>query len=146
MPYANKDRQLQYQKDWMKKRRAKWLADNGPCARCGSAERLEVDHIDPKSKVDHKVWTWSTSRMLKELSKCQVLCYVCHKAKHAAPHGSQSMYRHHACRCIECRAWNAAATRTVRERRRLIDPYYRRKRPSSTPNSTGGQRAASRAV
>lgn len=72
-----------YQSAWMKKRRETWLAANGPCRLCGSSERLEVDHIDHSTKVDHRVWSWSDERRKAELAKCQVLCHDCHKRKTA---------------------------------------------------------------
>lgn len=68
----------------MKDRREDWLAANGPCKRCGSSHNLEVDHVDPSTKVNHTVWSWRQSRMLRELQKCQVLCEECHKRKTAA--------------------------------------------------------------
>jgi excisionase family DNA binding protein len=61
--------------------RADWIAAHGPCAVCGSTERLEVDHIDPATKTVGSFWEWPDVRREAELSKCQVLCYVCHKAK-----------------------------------------------------------------
>ena len=58
------------QKIWylevVKPRRQMWLEENGPCARCGANENLEVDHIDPLTKVSHNVWTWAEEKRLKE--------------------------------------------------------------------------------
>lgn len=95
----------------MAARRAKWLAENGPCVKCGSMEQLEVDHIDRTKKVDHKVWSWTEVRRLEELAKCQVLCRECHKKKtavdmgyHQYKHGTRTMYNHGGCRCSLCRA------------------------------------------
>lgn len=62
-------------------RRKAWLSENGPCAVCGSSEFLEIDHINPETKVSHNVWSWSESRRTEELKKCQVLCKKCHKEK-----------------------------------------------------------------
>lgn len=71
----------EFQKEWRKKRRLDWITENGPCRECGSWERLEVDHIDPSAKLHHNIWSWSESRRLAELSKCQVLCHRCHRLK-----------------------------------------------------------------
>lgn len=71
-----------YQKSWIKNRRDQWIAENGPC-KCGSDDRLQVDHIDPKTKTTHRIWSWSEERRKSELLKCQVLCYSCHKKKSA---------------------------------------------------------------
>jgi len=49
--------------------------------KCGSWKKLELDHIDPKTKESHKIWSWSEERRNKELKKCQVLCYDCHNIK-----------------------------------------------------------------
>lgn len=68
---------------FLKERRARWIAENGPCARCGFWGDLEVDHVDPRVKVTHKVWGWSDERRSKELQKCQVLCRFCHSIKTA---------------------------------------------------------------
>jgi hypothetical protein len=51
------------------------------CVRCGSVESLELDHIDPATKVHHTVWDWSPARRETELAKCQVLCPPCHIVK-----------------------------------------------------------------
>lgn len=72
------------------------------CTVCGSAKRLELDHIDPMTK-DPKFnkdgngfWCWSKERREAELAKCQVLCHECHARKtrenhehvHGETHGS----------------------------------------------------------
>jgi 5-methylcytosine-specific restriction endonuclease McrA len=69
MPYADRAQQREYQRAWKAERRAVWLKEHGPCAKCGSWEKLEVDHVDPTKKVDHKVWTWSEERRSKEFGE-----------------------------------------------------------------------------
>lgn len=81
MPYADPEQQRAYQREWIARRRQEWIEANGPCARCGSDQDLQVDHIDRAQKVDHKVWSWSQARRDEELAKCQVLCWPCHKEK-----------------------------------------------------------------
>lgn len=83
MPYKDPSKQSSYQNEWLKNRRLKWLVENGPCIRCGSAEDLQVDHIDAGAKVTHRVWSWSNARRAAELAKCQVLCRSCHSRKTA---------------------------------------------------------------
>lgn len=80
MPYKNKDKQREYQRKWIAKRRADYFRDK-VCARCGSEDDLQLDHIDPTTKVSHSIWSWSDKKRLAELAKCQVLCYICHKDK-----------------------------------------------------------------
>lgn len=95
--------------DKMKMYRKEWFLENGPCISCRSWEHLEVDHIKPKQKKHHAVWTWKPERRETELARCQVLCKTCHKQKHAwlkiakLTHGTRAMYRKYNCRCITCK-------------------------------------------
>jgi hypothetical protein len=112
MPMKNKDEQRAYQREWLRQRRKDWIDENGPCA-CGSSDRLEVDHIDPKTKTMKASQIWSRREEVRnaELSKCQVLCYVCHKkktAKDLSDHftiqracGTHQKYAQ-GCRCDSC--------------------------------------------
>lgn len=70
-----------YHAAYQAKRKSLWFAENGPCKSCGSWSNLEVDHVDPKTKVTHNVWCWPEPRRLVELAKCQVLCSECHTRK-----------------------------------------------------------------
>lgn len=70
----------EYQRQWVAKRREDYFADKN-CEECGSTERLELDHKDPKQKVTHRIWSWSRERREAELKKCQILCEGCHKEK-----------------------------------------------------------------
>ena len=81
MPYKDKAEQNRYCLERIQRFRRKWLADNGPCRICGSWIDLEVDHVDPQTKVSHRVWSWAAERRNAELAKCQPLCHVCHKHK-----------------------------------------------------------------
>lgn len=74
-------RQRAAQLRWMQARRARWLAANGPCRVCGTWDDLQVDHIDPATKLGHNVWSWAPERMAAELAKCQVLCATHHREK-----------------------------------------------------------------
>lgn len=64
-------------------RRLAWLKKNGPCTKCGSNKDLEVDHINPSTKIGHNFWSWSKPRRDAEAIKCQALCSVCHRKKSA---------------------------------------------------------------
>lgn len=116
MPYKDKDKQREYQRLWIKRRRQEYLGDKS-CAECGSNDSLEVHHTDPTLKVDHKVWSWVQSRRDEELAKCEVLCKSCHKKQHATSHGMEWMYRAHKCRCDLCKAANTRKNREYRKRR-----------------------------
>ena len=71
--------------DWRsitrKRRRDAWINANGPCQSCGGNDQLQLDHIDPATKVSHEPWLWARERRERELAKCQVLCLKCHAAK-----------------------------------------------------------------
>lgn len=110
------EKKREYQREWLRKRRTAWLSDNGPCAKCGSWDDLEVDHINPSEKSPllvgwngtGKMWSWSKVRLAEELSKCQVLCKTCHSEKTAfeyeikREHG-RNMYEKYGCRCNVCK-------------------------------------------
>jgi hypothetical protein len=121
MPYIDPVEQKEYRLKWIRKRRNEWLSANGPCRRCGSWERLEVDHIDPKTKVSHRIWSWKESTRTEELKKCQVLCRKCHEKKTAeefrrdAVHGTHASYRR-GCRCELCREHQRQRLKAQRER------------------------------
>lgn len=124
VPYKDAETQRRYQRDLLKCRRAAWLEENGPCACCGSDENLQVDHIDPRLKVSHNVWSWSEQRRARELAKCQVLCTDCHKVKTRTDksrpirHGTVNGYTNRRCRCVACCKANTDRKRTYRQRRR----------------------------
>jgi hypothetical protein len=118
VPYRDQARQREYQRNWWRQRRSDFFRDK-TCERCGSAQDLELDHVDPKVKVHHRIWSWSADRRNAELAKCQVLCKDCHLAKTVREsttkdHGSPAMYQNHGCRCPVCREW-----------KRLSDSKYR---------------------
>lgn len=113
MPYSDKEKQREYQRRWLANRRTKWIESNGPCAKCGSTEQLEVDHIDRSTKHPKLIelgtggmWSWSKERLTEELAKCQVLCNDCHKKKTRsevlAGHGL-TKYDLYGCRCEVCK-------------------------------------------
>lgn len=81
MSYRDPAKQAEYCRQWMRRRRLAWLESCGPCRHCGSTKNIELDHIDPDQKISHAIWSWSESRRLEELAKCQPLCHECHKKK-----------------------------------------------------------------
>lgn len=120
MPRPTKDLQREYQRKWVAERRAKAMA-GASCVRCGSTDSLELDHIDPKTKVDHKIWSWSQQRREAEIAKCQWLCQRCHIEKSLADRGSSpakcgtlTRYRH-GCRCDACRLAKSASQHKYRD-------------------------------
>lgn len=115
-----------YQRDWLKKRRQAWIdSQGGCCAKCGSIDGLEVDHIDPSHKTMNptRFWSRAASTVAVELENCQVLCSECHLQKTCdemarADHGANSRYQS-GCRCRECKAAHTMASREWRESRKM---------------------------
>src|SRR5690606_33440259 len=89
-------------------RRAAYFAGKS-CVKCGSTENLELDHIDPSQKVSHRIWSWTESKRLEEIAKCQVLCNECHLVKSIKEklvdytHGTHTQGYARGCRCDDCR-------------------------------------------
>ena len=82
MGYKDPGRRRTYAAAWTARRRADWFAGK-TCAQCGSSENLQLDHIDPATKVSHRIWSWAEPRRVAELAKCQPLCATCHTHKSA---------------------------------------------------------------
>lgn len=119
MGYKDPEKQREYQRQWIARRKAEWF-EGKSCVECGSTENLELDHIDPATKITNAIWSWSEERRNAELAKCQVLCHDCHVKKTHIDldhfqHGTPSEYQR-GCRCVPCRANKSAAMK--RETRR----------------------------
>lgn len=120
MPYADQVKQRKAQREWRRRRREEWLNEHGPCVLCRSWDNLEVDHIDPETKVSHNIWNWEDTKRNAELEKCQALCGDCHKRKtmidRLPDHGTDSRYRHRRfkCRCEPCKEAHAEEARKWR--------------------------------
>lgn len=105
MPYADIEKQREYQRKWIAKRRQDYLSDKS--CRCGSNEGLEIHHIDPKIKISHRIWSLSKEKRTTELNKCIVLCESCHKEetkkwyKENLKHGSKTLAES-GCACEDC--------------------------------------------
>ncbi len=79
------EKKREYQRNWIRLRRAAWIEENGPCIDCGFYDSLEVDHKDAKTKLMQPSSLWSMSpknpTRIAELAKCVVRCSSCHQAK-----------------------------------------------------------------
>lgn len=80
MAYQDKEKQRAYQREWLAKRRLEYFTGK-VCIDCGTDQKLELDHIDPKTKVSHNIWSWTKVRRDEELKKCVPRCEECHKIK-----------------------------------------------------------------
>lgn len=77
---ATLEEQRRYQREWVARRRAAWFSDK-VCVDCASREDLELDHVDPSTKVSNSIWSWSQVRRDSEIAKCVVRCRACHLNK-----------------------------------------------------------------
>lgn len=101
----------------------------GKCCKCGSTDRLEIDHTENKKpKVSFtRMVNMGIPRFMNELKVCQLLCWDHHSEKSIGErghkvakgtHGTLSSYRW--CRCGLCRAaWNKYHNDRKKEKRRL---------------------------
>jgi hypothetical protein len=97
----------------------------GKCVKCNRPDKLEFDHIDPKTKHfkvgDSAGVNRKLSVFLEEVAKCQLLCFDCHveKTKINKEHGKGGQnkilgdrcgmcagYIVDGCRCIRCKEWH----------------------------------------
>lgn len=82
----DKSKKNTWSRDHYNKRRLEWIeSQGGKCRKCGSKENLEIDHVDPTSKLcqPNAIWRMAKAKREVELAKCQVLCHDCHRAKSA---------------------------------------------------------------
>ncbi len=101
----------------------------GKCIKCGEVNDLELDHINPKTKLFTIGQMWSVRKELFdiEVKKCQLLCKRCHEEKTLLDkgqksgkntHGTLSSYRY--CKCDVCKKANSdyfsSPTRLARRR------------------------------
>ena len=112
------------------------------CTYCNSPENLEVDHIDPSTKLYNTAKIWSKKYrplLLEELKKCQPLCKECHKIKSnkerslnkkgTFKHGTFYSWMKAHCTCTICietkRAWYEKRNSKRRKNTRKL-PYGRK--------------------
>lgn len=66
-----------------------WCRDQlgGKCVRCGTTERLHIDHVKPRKSSEPEIASLTSADrgiVARELGKCQLLCAGCHAKKTAA--------------------------------------------------------------
>jgi 5-methylcytosine-specific restriction endonuclease McrA len=86
MPYKSPEKQRNFQKKWIAKRRADHFKGK-KCASCGkevSSKTADLDHKKAKmNRTGHKIWSREKKDRSKEIKKTQILCKACHKRKTA---------------------------------------------------------------
>jgi len=81
VPYKDKKKQQEFQKEWIRERRRKFF-EGKKCDICGSTKNLRLHHKDPNKKVDHRIWSWAPERFTREIKKCVARCEKCHQKQH----------------------------------------------------------------
>lgn len=120
MPIADLTVRRQYQRKWVAERRAAFFAGKC-CVDCGSTSGLELDHVDPSTKVHHAIWSWSEPRRLSEIAKCVVRCRSCHSSRHAEERKRHGIKRYEkGCRCEICRTAKSESNRRYRESKQQL--------------------------
>lgn len=88
MPYKDHEKQKEFQRKWIAKRRADHFKGK-KCRHCGkplTSKSGKLDHVTPqknKGKYDQRIWSLGKEKRSKELKKTQTLCDKCHKKKTA---------------------------------------------------------------
>lgn len=122
-----KDCTAYHRKYWYKRRQRLLDYLGGKCAKCGSRERLEFDHINPELKTVNISHNVTFAAMQVELDKCQLLCNNCHRqkskeeAKLRRPmrHGTYYAWLNNKCRCEICfPVWRAFHDKRNKKRRK----------------------------
>jgi hypothetical protein len=140
---ANTQEYRNYMREYMKRRyhERRTLAIEylgGQCVKCGSKEKLEIDHIDRTSKEfkADQLRSQTIEIFWKEIKKCQLLCCTCHRYKtvedignqHASDpyiqHGNTTTYRR-GCRCNDCRSSCAKQMREYRAKKKLEKDLFK---------------------
>lgn len=109
MSYKDEDKKRKYKREWRQNIRDEYLKDKS-CSVCGSTHKLNIHHVNPEEKITHYVWTRTKEFREMELSKCIILCELCHQKLHNPKvfiHGTITMYKNHKCKCEKCRKANA---------------------------------------
>ena len=111
---------------YQRRKRLAIKALGGKCVHCGTKNKLQFDHIDPKDKdfTIAKIWSYSKERFWIEIKKCQLLCRDCHNIKTQKElgkkvakgnHGTLSTYRY--CRCELCKQAKREYAKIYRRRK-----------------------------
>lgn len=86
---TGKQSRLDANKKWetRKLEEFKKIKSNLKCEKCGENHTacLEFHHLDPTKKdgnVSQLAKSFSTKRLLEEISKCVILCANCHRKEH----------------------------------------------------------------
>jgi hypothetical protein len=99
----------------------------GACARCGTTENLEFDHVDPAAKVREVSASvcLSLEKFLLEVDRCQLLCHACHVDKSVengdlrhTGHGEGAKGRN-GCKCEPCKVQRNAYARLMKANRKV---------------------------
>ena len=105
---VSRERHREYELQRFHKRKAEMFAYlGGQCVVCGTDESLQIDHVDPSTKLFSitKNWSIAWARLVVELDKCQLLCKTHHDVKSSTEvqveHGGGKCGKR-GCKCEPC--------------------------------------------
>ena len=139
-PIRDADARRRYHREWIARRRAEFFAGK-TCLDCGTTEQLELDRRDTTENVNHRLWSWSSTRREAELAKYDVRCSACRRdrlAERQMRHGTRGRYEK-GCRCEACR--QAKSRRNAQYREQHKDKLTETRRPRR--KTTRASRSAS---
>lgn len=102
MPYKDRDKQRRYMNEWIKQRRLDWVEANGPCAKCGSDDDLQLDYIG-EGKANHHIWSFCEAKRAMALRNYRVLCRRCREAQYQLPQEKRRAIAHRICSGVPLR-------------------------------------------
>lgn len=126
MPITNQYALRQYRaKQYEDAKQRMYVYLGGKCSFCGSTDKskFEIHHVNSSEK-SFSLTAWWARRwevLQQELDKCILVCRKCHHQKHTninLQHGTNLMYRHHKCRCNDCRDFNSRQIAEWRRQRK----------------------------
>jgi hypothetical protein len=91
MPYADREKQLAFQREDKHRQRLARKAvlfEGAKCMDCGNDDPrvLDFHHRDPKDKKLNvsQSWSYRWETVQAERDKCDILCANCHRIRHAS--------------------------------------------------------------
>lgn len=113
-----------YKREWMRDRRANFLADK-KCVVCGQKKNLIIDWGKNRQKDGHKInWSANPYRLEEVLKDAKIYCRkhfdeeVRKKRKTELVHGTLKGYKTHRCRCRPCTDASSLYSRRYRARKK----------------------------
>ena len=136
-----KESHREYHRNYQRNRHARRRAQavellGGACRTCGSCNDLQFDHIDPTTKefsIGEMFSKYSEAALNRELEKCQLLCFDCHKTKSASEAGERAPWNkgsrrdhgsYYGVYTLKCKCNACSEYREQRLAKRRVSPRF----------------------